>query len=832
MCPDTFPFIQSLNLAGISASEYPTAAHAHEIKCYYRTNTDGTIRWVWPATARHADFLRFYHVSGWKAKLFTAAANMLAPAGQLSWLASGSFSIYIPERLSAEIIHLWSARWAWFSGTIGPARKSLLWHRQNGQSHDIFIKIPLSYTAAQHLYAEHSQLAGLSSFKFAQVTLPAFNTNENGCLQLADIGAGTRRRNRISKLPVKALQEWLETDSRKISFPESAFAASISSLVTKASIIKDERMPLTVMSRLQLLYRNMSKRGVFTSARAHGDFTPWNVLLKNNKLCLIDLELGRRDMPVLYDLFHFVYQSNILIGRQPYKNIRAELDALLQQPQWQQWLQNRQIDAVTAERWYLVYTVAYYLNLYHRQPRWHTQVQWLLNTWSEALAWHLQQPAHTTARELLLEDIGNLLKEKKYALLKWYYKDISSLPETSDLDICITKTDARRLIKELEQHSLVARLTTVAESHMFRLELLLADGSLLHLDLIHTFMRKSLLYLDAGAVLQRASSNRYGLRVPDVKDDFLYTVMFYWLNGAELPSKYAAHFSSRTAAEQLQMLQALHDSSGLQLPDISAAFDNAEMHSAAIYRKLLSVKQNKGLYRFANLLRYAGNVLQGLLPRKGYIITFSGVDGAGKSTVIDNIRYRIDKQLRRKVVVLRHRPSLLPILSAWKHGRKEAENIAAARLPRKGSNNSKWSSLLRFAYYYADYLAGQWVIQVRYVMRGYIVLYDRYYFDFINDARRSNINLSPAFTHGFYRLLMKPRLNIFLYADADIILQRKQELEATVIQQLTDRYLTLFHRLDAGPGKAKYVALENNELENTLGVIFSYIKTMVHETAA
>ena len=129
------------------------------------------------------------------------------------------------------------------------------------------------------------------------------------------------------------------------------------------------------------------------------------------------------------------------------------------------------------------------------------------------------------------------------------------------------------------------------------------------------------------------------------------------------------------------------------------------------------------------------------------VIGLTGTGGAGKSTVIENIKYKIEKQLRKRVVVLRHRPSLLPILSAYTKGKKAAEQQAASTLPRMGSNSSVLSSLVRFLYYYFDYVIGQFYVYVKYVLRGYVVIYDRYYYDFINDAKRSNIVL-PKFILG------------------------------------------------------------------------------------
>jgi thymidylate kinase len=161
----------------------------------------------------------------------------------------------------------------------------------------------------------------------------------------------------------------------------------------------------------------------------------------------------------------------------------------------------------------------------------------------------------------------------------------------------------------------------------------------------------------------------------------------------------------------------------------------------------------------------------------------------------------------------------LPILSAWTQGKENAEKKAAATLPRQGNNNSYISSFIRFAYYYADYLFGQLYIQCKYVLRGYIVLYDRYYFDFINDSKRSNITLPKTFTSLWYRFLLKPKYNFFLYASAEEILVRKKELDAATITALTNQYLTLFDKLSIKYRSSEYIPVYNKDLSATLSLI-------------
>jgi thymidylate kinase len=204
--------------------------------------------------------------------------------------------------------------------------------------------------------------------------------------------------------------------------------------------------------------------------------------------------------------------------------------------------------------------------------------------------------------------------------------------------------------------------------------------------------------------------------------------------------------------------------------------------------------------------------------KQSKIITFSGVDGAGKTTILTEVKELLSTEYKKNVVVIRHRPSILPILSAVKHGKKKAEQKTMEVLPRSGKNSSTISSLLRFGYYLVDYIFGQWIVFVRHSLKGDIIIYDRYYFDFINDARRTNIQLNEKFIKFFYRFIFKPDINIFLYASPDIILSRKQEMDKESIIELTSKYKMLFESL-ANKKREKYVCIENIDKEKTLQTI-------------
>jgi len=246
--------------------------------------------------------------------------------------------------------------------------------------------------------------------------------------------------------------------------------------------------------------------------------------------------------------------------------------------------------------------------------------------------------------------------------------------------------------------------------------------------------------------------------------------------------------------------------------------------------KIIQTKaENRRWKGLKNKLFYYLDTIRSFFQNGGLVITFSGVDGAGKSTIIELVKHKIEKNLRKDVIVLRHRPSILPIISALRHGKEKAEAISVSKLPRTGQNKNLLSSLLRFGYYYIDFILGQFYVYVKYVMRGKVVLYDRYYFDFINDGKRSNILLPTSWVKFGYRFLLKPDLNYFLYAEAGTILARKQELDIQTIETLTSDYKNLFEHYANTYTSSDYISIANEKLDDTLSILFRGVKTKISQ---
>lgn len=804
-----------LNNAGVKASVVMDAEHLHVLDLNIFLNTDGSFRWLWPAESRNAGFLRFYNASSAKAKLFAGVASKTASLGLGGLLARTKLRLYI-HHSSVATLTSWGQDFSIFTGTTGPNRKGVIAMEQNGEG--AFIKSGLIESSLQLIHQEAAQLSTLNTLSLEKMRVPQVLACTSTSASFEDISSpDAQRSNELLPQHYMALAELQSKTASLMPLNQIPLWTEAMEQLNLLQNSTDQRIPKGLLRKLSALANHLCGIRNLPCSYAHGDFTPWNMYVEKNRVAVYDWELAQAKAPLLWDAYHFIIQSGILIGRKPV----AEISKQLHEMENSGWVKNLKtqynLNTGLQRMLYLLLNTTYYLGVYSRQSAWHIQVEWLLQSWSALLNEVLLTEGLYTQRELLCMDLFDQLQGKQYATLKWISPLPERLPAESDIDLCIAAAQKQDTLRFLEQHNYTGRMLKHEKSFMTAVTLLLKDGSLLSIDLIHQFKRRSLQMLNASDVLQQRQILPCGVQVPSAFHTFSYTWLFYTLNGATVPEKYKVQYENQSPEFYTQFKQQW----GI---DLSLTLTTKKENATYAMEQLLQEPANKGWNRIRNRINYCRDMAGELFNRKGMVITFSGVDGAGKSTVIENVKQHIDKKLRRKVVVLRHRPSLLPILSAWKHGKAAAEEKAARTLPRQGSNKNSASSLFRFAYYYADYFFGQFYIQCKYVWRGYVVLYDRYYFDFINDSRRSNIQLSPAFTAWGYRLLLKPDYNFFLYAQPEEILRRKQELDADTIRELTGKYLHLFQGLSKQYQRSRYIPIHNQELELTLNTIYQQIE--------
>ncbi len=766
-------------------------------------NPDGTPRWIINSGSKKPLFLKFYSATTFRSKVYANFIKLVFFSGLHKRLfKTYRYSFEHTDGNIAPVIDPNKSNWAIFTGTVGPNNKILVYEEELAKN--FFYKVATTQNAKKLIDNEESTIRHINSLKPDNFKAPEIKKINSHTLKQEDISMMGQRSLEFSLQHASILSEiYSKTRSDVDVFSLPIISETIDKL-NDLKETKDKRLPNGLIKKLDWLL-NSVENGCITTGLSHGDFTPWNMYINKSKPAVYDWELARQQIPVGYDAFHFIIQKGILVDRKPWKAIKNEIDEKITIDLLSEWCTTDNAKVESYLKLYLLINTVQHLHLYARQENWHMQVAWLINTWDHAISESLSKSEQN--RELLILDTFTYLNNKTYAAIKFPDTSPEKLSVYSDIDLCIRKDEYNLLLDNLINHPLVKHIRILRKSFMASLQIFLVDNSLLNLDLIWKFKRKSLVTLNADEIMANFYRNPYGIKQISKSNLRRYIGLFYGLNNAEIPEKFN---------DDVQVLKSI-----TPIDDLIFTSKFQKLEKAKRLRKLLmKEKENQHIKRIFNILNYMSDTLKHILFSKGITITFSGVDGAGKSTVIENIKYEIEKKNRKRVIVLRHRPSLLPILSAWTKGKENAEKIAANTLPRQGSNKSALSSFLRFCYYYADYLFGQFYVYFRYIIQGYVVLYDRYYFDFINDSRRSNIRLPKNITRAGYALLRKPDLNFFLYADPETILARKQELDKTTITSLTDDYLQLFDGLNASANK-RYFSVKNIELDQTIEFIMN-----------
>lgn len=746
-------------------------------------NPDGSPRWVWPITSKRPDFLHFYHTGSWKSRVFVWLCHFLFGMGMGKLLAR--------KRIALTACALQSERWSLFTGTTGPNRKAVL-RREQGGGEVVYVKYAIGSEASQSLQREHQALADLAQTRASSFfNVPkGFKQGEWGYGQYNIAGRHSRSPLFLDASIASALCKWMDAH------------CSPNVKAVQTVHYDTDRFPSSLVQTFEATQRWVIQNPLPVCVWQHGDFTPWNCRVEGEVLQVFDWEMLDKQGVPLGDLFHFVYQQAILVDRLDAAQLHQKIQQMLHLPPVQAFIDAHRLDPRALELHYLWHTASVYLPLYSKQHQWHLQVSWLLAIWEARMNLLL---AHRgwNLRTQVLRDLDGVLKSLPHAWMKATVPYLWEVPETADIDLCAQKGIAGPLITFFKARSEVHAVRRKNLGKMDQLEVLLLDGSRIDLDLIYTFRRNAVQYLDAAAVLRDALPSEHGICYASAQHDAEYTARFYALNRAQVPEKHRHRLNG---------------------------FANLQ-DAAKVRTEVANLPINRGIRAWGNRIAYFFELLRRMAQRdKAFVVTFSGVDGAGKSTILELVRQKLEKEHRRRVIVIRHRPSVLPILSAWKYGKKGAEEKSMAQLPRQGTNKSSLSSLFRFGYYLMDYLIGQWVVYFRHTLSGTIVLYDRYYFDFILDSRRSNIHLAPGFVSVFYRFVKKPAFNFFLWASPEEILKRKQELDSKTIVELTEAYTRLFEKLGS-PGKLPvYRCIENREIQETMEVIFRLLGENYHET--
>lgn len=223
--------------------------------------------------------------------------------------------------------------------------------------------------------------------------------------------------------------------------------------------------------------------------------------------------------------------------------------------------------------------------------------------------------------------------------------------------------------------------------------------------------------------------------------------------------------------EKLQkyIISILGNSDGIELCNLLNEFDfNSIDKNVDKYRKSIKIRNFKFNSNYIELtFKYYKRILFRTICPKGRIISIMGVDGSGKSTIIDEINKDFMKIYSKKIKVFHWRPTLFG-------GRKNSEGQIST--PHSKDEYSRFFSLLKYVYIWLDYVFGYVIKVLPYKVKGYLIIFDRYYYDLYIDKKRYRLNIPEWIIKIGEIFVAKPKYVIALTGDAEKVYNRKKEI--------------------------------------------------------
>ena len=392
------------------------------------------------------------------------------------------------------------------------------------------------------------------------------------------------------------------------------------------------------------------------------------------------------------------------------------------------------------------------------------------------------------AAEHISNIIGFLNKKADYAVLR----NFEGLPDNNksrDIDIIITKKSYKTIkheLVELIDKSGWRIITYLYSDRLITYVCARLDEDKTEIVQWDFFINTSvfgILLMNAEEFLVNKKFNGF-LYYVDIECQFLDKYLYNRAVGTQYPKKYQA---TREKAELLPIVEKKIKS--LYGIDTVKECDKISGKKLLLTAIKTNLQQHPDKF-LANLVCFLwtfwGNYIR---SNTGFSVGFTGPDGSGKTTVIDQILERLAPVFRTAHKYYHFRPALFGNLGEVAHSaglKKEVDRDYGK--PHRGGKTGVLSSFARLLYYSIDYIIGYFV-KVKSVTRiTRIVIFDRYYTDIICDSRRSRIYLNYKFLYWFGKLFI-PSLNynILLTARSETILARKRELDEEGIHRINER---------------------------------------------
>lgn len=279
------------------------------------------------------------------------------------------------------------------------------------------------------------------------------------------------------------------------------------------------------------------------------------------------------------------------------------------------------------------------------------------------------------------------------------------------------------------------------------------------------------------------------IRVLERQYGFCFDFFKEMLHKGNAKPKYCEAFLSAAEEDEAKIKGEVITCYSLATWDLLSQLHSVEqLNSSGRQIRTLLLQSMKSILSFLRNIAYQSKRLGRLFqPRPGYVIVVEGTDGSGKSAIINAITPWLNEGFHNSVIYNHLRPHMLPDIAVLLGKRDANAKVEIVSHPHAGIPSGFAGSLARWLYYMHDYTWGYLVkVWSKIRIRSYVYIFDRYYYDYYIDPRRSSTKLP----HWILRLgefcIPKPDLILCLGGDPEKIYARKAETSLEEVKRQTE----------------------------------------------
>ena len=366
----------------------------------YINDSHKKVQWIFPAYTSYPAFLSLQNSAYPLSQAQRLRYRLFFAMGWKRQLANGTFYVKDEETFPLhELLHsVPHESFAILTNTTGNFRKSVI-VLNRGKYSTHFIKLAHSPRATELVYNEVYALQILAQRRLRKVVHPFLShTDGDHAIIISSVKSQKAQFSKdLKPIHFEGVRDIYKNFSHFRALADLPYVHKIEDYLSEiskhAESFKEQGDTdlAQKLADLLLSYRVFAKsipsnKEVWVSL-SHGDFLPWNMYVSESRMYVFDWEYMQESLPLLYDLFYFIYHTHLVYHKGKANKIQDALQQFFQHPKLKEIVDQYQIDPALYHKLYLMIDIPYLLvrELKRSSPHSDQELEVIFDYWMDIL---------------------------------------------------------------------------------------------------------------------------------------------------------------------------------------------------------------------------------------------------------------------------------------------------------------------------------------------------------------------------------------------------------------------------------------------------------------